>query len=149
VPGIRLGSGKSIADRLTQALITDSSAYPPFPSPEYFPFQSATGIHTSILISESSVSFTSAVIRQNAGTVLKKSASAAGFAAPGGTNVLAAIVCADAIVVSGNFSAAKLSQVAPIADIAAKPNTPRTADILNTLRIFTVSSPSDTNERHT
>src|SRR5215472_4803869 len=86
---------------------------PPFPTPRYLLFQLASGIHTSILMSESVDGFNVAATRQNAGSCLK---SAVGCASPrpvtGGENAPAATDCASVIAVFGNESAWRLSQVA-------------------------------------
>jgi hypothetical protein len=73
----------------------------------------ASGIHTSILMSESVDGFNVAATRQNAGSCLK---SAAGSASPrpvtGDENAPAATDCANVIVVFGNESGWSLSQTA-------------------------------------
>src|SRR5689334_4930892 len=91
-------------------------AKPPLPCPRYLPFQPVSGSHTSILMSESLAGLMVAVTRQNAGRFL---ADAAGTPEPdGGTNAPAATGCADVMVVSGSFNAARLSQVAARAECA-------------------------------
>src|SRR5262249_49308059 len=52
---------------------------PPLPTPRYLSFQLASGIHTSILMSESVDGLNVAATRQNAGSCLK---SAVGCASP-------------------------------------------------------------------
>src|ERR1700760_3775300 len=88
-------------------------ANPPLPSPRYLPFHPVSGSHTSILISESLAGLIVAATRQNAGRFFTE---AGGALAPGGTNAPAATGCADVMVVSGKFSAARLSQVAALAE---------------------------------
>src|SRR5690242_11683232 len=88
-------------------------AKPPLPCPRYLPFQPVSGSHTSILMSESLAGLMVAVTRQNAGRFL---VDGAGTPEPdGGTNAPASTGCADVMVVSGSFNAARLSQVAAIA----------------------------------
>src|SRR6266853_5357782 len=95
-------------------------AKPPLPSPRYFPFQPVSGSHISILMSESLAGLIVAVTRQNAGRFL---ADAAGTPEPdGGTNAPASTGCASVMVVSGSFNAARLSQVAAMADEAENSN---------------------------
>src|SRR6476661_8910145 len=88
-------------------------ANPPFPSPRYLPFHPVSGSHTSILISESLAGLIVAATRQNAGKFFTE---AGGALSPGGMNAPAATGCADVMVVSGRFSAARLSQVAAMAE---------------------------------
>ena len=82
-------------------------AHPPFPTAWYFPFHPDAGSHTSTLMSESDVGLIVAATRQKAGSVL--------YACPpppppaGGENAPAATDCAIVIVVSGSFSADRLS----------------------------------------
>src|SRR5437667_5101908 len=91
---------------------------PPFPSPMNLPFQSVAGIQTSNLMSESFVGLISPATRQKAG---KLSNGGPGNAnGLGGANVPAGSDFATVIVVSGRFSAARLSQVAAPADGARK-----------------------------
>src|SRR5215467_14749401 len=80
-------------------------ANPPLPTPAYLPFQPVTGIHTSILMSESDAGLISAVTRQNAGV-----ASAEAGPPPGGIKGPAATLCAEVIVVSGSLRFARVSQ---------------------------------------
>src|SRR2546423_1706127 len=85
-------------------------AKPPLPCPRYLPFQPVSGSHISILMSESLAGVMTVVTRQNAGRFL---ADAADTPEPdGGTNAPAATGCADVMLVSGSFNAARLSQVA-------------------------------------
>src|SRR5579871_190977 len=87
-------------------------ANPPLPSPRYLPFHPVSGSHTSILISESLAGLIVAATRQNAGRFFTE---AGGTLSPGGINAPAATACANVMVVSGRFSAARLSQVAATA----------------------------------
>src|SRR6185312_9691799 len=89
-------------------------AKPPLPSPRYLPFHPVSGSHTSILISESLVGLIVAATRQNAGRFFTE---AGGTIAPGGMNAPAATGCANVMVVSGSLSAARLSQVAAMAEL--------------------------------
>jgi len=78
---------------------------PPLPTPWNLPFQLASGIHTSILMSESVDGLNVAATRQNAD----------GWAicpVTGEENVPVATDCANVILVFGNESAWRLSQVA-------------------------------------
>src|SRR5215831_3351615 len=86
-------------------------AHAPFPTDSSFPFQPVSGIHTSILISESLVGLTVAATRQNAGRFLKASAPRppCGVKPPGGT------CCARVIVVLGKVRFRTLSHVPPAA----------------------------------
>src|SRR5579864_3359697 len=88
-------------------------ANPPLPTPRYRPFQPVSGSHTSNLISESLAGLIVAATRQNAGRFFTE---AGGTFSPGGINAPAATGCADVMVVSGRFSAARLSQVAAMAE---------------------------------
>src|SRR4051812_9811281 len=88
-------------------------ANPPLPSPRYLPFHPVSGSQTSILISESLAGLMVAATRQNAGIFFT---DAGGSLAPGGMNAPAATGCADVMVVSGSLSAARLSQVAAMAE---------------------------------
>src|SRR5215831_16861427 len=94
-------------------------AKPPLPTPWYLPFQPATGIHTSILMSESLAGLISAVTRQRAGASLNTAGFGAGL---GSSNAPAATTCADVMVVSGSLRALKLSHVE-----ASTGDVPRTA----------------------
>src|SRR6516225_6367485 len=97
-------------------------AKPPLPTPWYLPFQPVTGIHTSILISESLAGLSSAVTRQKAGASLNTAGFGAGL---GNSNAPAATTCADVMVVSGSLSVLKLSHVEASAGDAAKTNVSR------------------------
>jgi len=88
-------------------------AKPPLPSPRYLPFHPMSGSHTSTLTSESLAGLIVAATRQNAGTFFTE---AGGALAPGGMNAPAATGCANVMVVSGSLSAARLSQVAAMAE---------------------------------
>src|SRR5438094_7793152 len=89
---------------------------PPLPTPRNFLFQSAAGIQTSILMSESADGVSVAATRQNAGRLANGVALAGGAAfAPGGVNCPAATSCADAIVVFGSASFARASHARPSA----------------------------------
>src|ERR1700683_1630333 len=88
---------------------------PPLPVPRSLPFQPDTGIHTSILISESLVGMEVAETRQNAGRSLKfgPAAPGNGGGAPAGiVNWPAEIGCARVMVVCGIASDFRLSHVA-------------------------------------
>src|SRR5262245_20581229 len=88
-------------------------AHAPFPTDSSFPFQPVSGIHTSILISESPVGLNLAATRQNAGRFLKASAPRPPCVVkpPGGT------CCASVIVVLGRFRFRTLSHIPPAAAI--------------------------------
>src|SRR6185312_17445590 len=88
-------------------------AKPPLPTPRYLPFHPVSGIHTSILISESFAGLIVAATRQNAGRFFTE---AGGTLAPGGIKAPASTGCARLMVVSGSLSAARLSQVAAMAE---------------------------------
>src|SRR5271166_4248131 len=90
-------------------------AHPPLPTAWNFPFHPEAGNQTSILISESSVGFRVAAMRQNAGRSLNLTAGAGlpPKALSGGMNSPAATGCARVIVVFDIASDAKLSHVAP------------------------------------
>jgi len=76
---------------------------PPVPFPWKLPFQPVTGIHTSILMSDSLVGFRVAVTRQKAGRFLNGAAASPRPPVPaGGVKAPAATVAADVIVVFGN-----------------------------------------------
>src|SRR5437016_3900036 len=89
------------------ASVTIFPFQPPFPTASNFPFQFDVGSQTSILMSESVEGFSVAAILQNPGKSLN--CEAARRSAPPAVNAPAAIDCATVMVVSGNFSDARLS----------------------------------------
>src|SRR6476620_1932607 len=109
------------------ALLSILPFQPPLPTTSNLPFQLDAGIHNSIFISESFVGFIVAATRQNAGR------SAKGLAPPrpprpAGAKAPAATASAVVIVVSVNFSEARLSHVAADAGIAIRIRSSNTAD---------------------
>src|SRR5688572_13798130 len=87
--------------------------YPPFPTAWNLLFHCASGIHTSILISESLEGLSVAATRQNAGSCLNVTLACA----PAGPvtvaeNSPAATGCATVMAVFGSDKASKLSHVA-------------------------------------
>src|SRR5579864_1476809 len=90
-------------------------AQPPLPTAWNFRFQPEAGSHTSTLMSESVEGFKVAVTRQKAGRSFRGFADAGGVKAPGATDE------AMVMVVSGNDSDARFSQVvAAIAHVAKR-----------------------------
>ncbi len=83
---------------------------PPFPLASRFPFQPVAGIQSSILISESLEGLSVAATRQNAGRSSKDGPCLPRPAA-GAVKAPAPTAVAEVMVVSGNFSEARLSQV--------------------------------------
>jgi hypothetical protein len=114
---------------------------PPLPTAWNLPFQFASGIHTSTLISESGDGLNVAATRQNAGSCLKM---AFGCADPrpvaGGENAPAATDCANVIVVFGHDKASRLSHVAAYDSGAINRTNARPRP---KLRRFMVSPPND------
>src|SRR6266571_5360945 len=94
---------------------------PPVPLPWKLPFQPVTGIHTSILMSESLVGFRVAVTRQKAGRFLNGAPTSPRPPPPaGGVNAPAPTVAADVIVVFGKDREARLSHDTAAAVIGLK-----------------------------
>src|SRR5262249_44168205 len=87
----------------------------PLPTAWYLPFQPDTGIHTSILTSESLVGRSVAATRQNAGSARAPRAAASS----GGVNPPASTSRASVIVAVGMASADSLSQLPPSTDGAS------------------------------
>ena len=136
VAGIGRGRRISPAESSSRALLSMLPFHPPFPTTSNFPFQLVAGIHTSIFMSESFVGFTVAAIRQNAG----RSANCAPPPRPpppAGAKAPAATACADVIVVSASFNAARLSQGAADAGTTLTRRTSNTADDRTILLIRT------------
>jgi hypothetical protein len=113
---------------------------PPLPTAWNLPFQPESGIQTSILISESDVGFKVAATRQKAGRFLYGGGPCK-FAAPaGGVNSPAGIGCAIVIVVSGSFSAVRLSHEA--AAVGAGMAAARSSSTANSESPIFIRSPS-------
>src|ERR1051326_7433417 len=93
-------------------------AKPPLPVPRNLPFQPVSGIHTSILMSESFAGFSVACTRQKAGRFLGLNIVPGSETPAGRVKAPAATCCADVMVVSGSLSVARLSQVAAKAGLA-------------------------------
>src|SRR5438046_2705092 len=113
-------------------------AHPPLPTAWNLPFQPDAGIQTSILMSESLVGFSVAATRQNAGSALNAAPGPRPPRAAGGVNSPAPTGCASVMVVSGNASDARLSQVAAA---AARAGTHRTIAIEPTINITRIVIP--------
>src|SRR5882672_3016252 len=119
---------------------------PPVPFPWKLPFQPVTGIHTSILMSESPVGFRVAVTRQKAGRFLNGARGSPRPPPPGGgVNAPAATVAADVIVVFGKDSEARLSHDAAAAVIRLKSivtnRTPKKVIVRCVVTMVGISSP--------
>src|SRR5580692_8198032 len=114
-------------------------AHPPLPTAWNFPFHPAAGSQTSTLMSESSLGFKVAAMRQKAGRSLKSTAGAGvpPNVLPGGVNSPAATDWASVMVVFGRASEARLSQEAARESAGKKRNT---RDTGNTGNGFTKSS---------
>src|SRR5882672_10484704 len=96
------------ASAAASAGYTMTPAQAPLPTDCRLLFHPEAGIHTSILMSESSVGLRVAWTRQNAGRVLNEAAGTR--PAPGGVKSPAATVFADAMLVRGIVREARLSQ---------------------------------------
>ena len=135
--GIGRGRRISPAESGRQGIVVDIAI--PAAVSDHFEFPIpvvVAGIHTSIFMSESFVGFTVAAIRQNAG----RSANCAPPPRPpppAGAKAPAATACADVIVVSASFNAARLSQGAADAGITLTRRTSNTADDRTILLIRT------------
>src|SRR6266705_3036012 len=114
-------------------------AHPPLPTAWNLPFQPDAGIQTSILMSESLVGFSVAATRQNAGSALN--AAPGPPRAAGGVNSPGPIGCANVMVVSGNVSDARLSQVAAAAGTESAVATQPTIKIIRISFLRNEASP--------
>src|SRR5262245_50982200 len=101
-------------------------ANPPLPTPWNLPFQLASGIHTSILMSESRDGLNVAATRQKAGNCLKAAvACTPPRPGAGAENTPAATDWVSVIVAFGNERAWRLSQVAACDSVTVKRTTSR------------------------